>query len=370
MPFPTPTVTERQDYSEGWSYIPQDSSVNPATGQLSSGEYRLSSVVGKYVLSVSGLGLPPIEYPVQRGPFQQGETPLDYFLQPRVLQLGIRQRTPDRAHYWGNAIPNTPSAVSAPPYGQGRGGLLNALRPNKLIDPTTSIPTWGPARLRFYRSPLPSRPFTGSSTIDLSGTKAQPEMMDINVLVTEALSDVQPVPNVWDSHGFSDIIRFTAHDPLFYYPVRQSVTATRGAGAGTDWGPITIEIPYFGTWADYPVIVFDSADASPLNLGSVILEMQRHGITRQTVNLTATTGTAGETSITFDFEYGFKLIYSSPNNVNLIPYLSAASDMATFRLEPYPIAATGGINVLRLTATGVNTQTRVTVYYYNRYIGI
>lgn len=366
-------MTNRQNYDEGWSFIPPDSTIlthplDPRlhTGQLSSGEYRLDRVVGKYVLSVSGLGLPPITYPVQRGAYQQGETPLDYFLEPRVLQLGIRQRLPDRASYWGNAIPNTPSSISAPPFGQGRGGLLNAIRPNKLIDPSTNRPTWGPARLRFYRSPLPSRPFVGSGSIDLSGI-TQPEMLDINVVATEALSGIAPPPGVWDSHGFSDIIRFTAHDPLFYFPVQQRVQATAG-GSGV-WDT-TVQVPYFGTWADYPVIVFDSDDGSALNLASVTLTMRRYGVDRQTVVLTATTGTAAETAITFDFEYGFKLVYSTPNNVNLVPWLSAASDMATFRLEPYPIAATGGVNVIRVLATGVTVRTRMSVYYYHRYLGI
>lgn len=361
-----PQVTERRDYTEGISYIPQDAVVG-VNGEADS-EYRLDRVVGRYVLSVSGLGLPPIDYPSQRGPFQHGTTVLDYFLEPRVLQLALRQRLPDRGSWWGNAIPNPASAVSAPPYGQGRGGLLNALRPNRA--PTAAISNWRPGRLRFYRSPLPSRPFAGQSTIDLSG-KLQPEMLDIDVLVTEALSGITPQPGVWDSHGFTDIVRFLAPDPVLYWPVQQSEDMLSGVTGA--WGPTSIDLDYFGTWADYPIITVDDTGGGAVSLSSLLLEMLRNGGVEQTVDLTATTGTANYEVFTFDFRYGYKLVYATRAgfpDINLMPYLSADSDMATFRLEPYPVAASGGVNTLRITATGVTPTTRIRINWMCRYIGI
>lgn len=377
MPARQPTTTSRADYTEGWSYIPADAVIDPDTGMIADAltgdplpgaEYRLDKVVGRYVLNVSGLGLPPITYPTQRGPYQHGVTPLDYFLEPRVLQLGIRQVYQNRASFWGNAIPNPPGAVSAPSYGQGRGGLLNALRPNKMGAAASAFPYWQTGRLRFYRSPLPSRPFAGQSIIDLSGDKLQPEMLDIDVLVTEALSGITPTPDVWDQWAFSDVIRFIAHDPLFYYPVRQAVSVEAGVTGAWD---ITLEVPYFGTWSEYPIIVFDAVGGGAPPLASAELHVLRHSIVRQTINLTATPGTAAETYVTFDLRYGHKTVASSPvANVNLLPYLSEDSELATFRLEPFPVAASGGVNVIRVQATGVIPATRMTVYYYHRYLGI
>src|SRR3990167_9916197 len=58
--------------------------------------------------------MPQIEYITQRGPYQHGVTVQDYFLQPRVIQMLIRQQYCSRIKLWA-----------------GRSNILNHLRPNR-----------------------------------------------------------------------------------------------------------------------------------------------------------------------------------------------------------------------------------------------
>lgn len=362
-PYLKPQVTAPATFVEGWSYIPPDAVEDgEGTGKFGPGdEYRLDRLVGRYVTSVAGLGMAPIEYQTQQGPFQQGATALDYRLQPRVIQIGIRQTMNDRKSLWGHPMLYT--GIAAPPFGMGREGLLNALRPNR-ISPTSSG-EFVPGRLRFRRQATTiSLTPAGRVQYRAGGTS---EVRDIWVHLTQGLDAPMPRDGVWDQYAIQDVIRLIAHDPLFFNPKRKSITATAGDTGG--WN-ITIDAPYLGNFADYPVVVFDEVGGGALNLASVILQTQRYGGAAETVNLLATTGTAAETAIVFDFRYGYKTVYSQPNLVNLVPYLDAASDLATFRLEPFPTAATGGVNQIEITATGVGVNTRITVYWYERFVGI
>jgi len=63
----------------------------------------------RFTMSTSGEGLPPIEYITQRGPFQHGETVVDYRLRPRVLQMVYREKFCSRDVYWdGRRHPTQP----------------------------------------------------------------------------------------------------------------------------------------------------------------------------------------------------------------------------------------------------------------------
>src|SRR5688572_21537598 len=95
-------------------YIGADGNVYPL---------HVPAPIGKWAISQSGWGTPPIEYVTQRGPFQHGETVIDYFLRPRVVQLLIRQQFCNRDDYW-----------------TGRAALLNGIRPNRQLTPTAILP--------------------------------------------------------------------------------------------------------------------------------------------------------------------------------------------------------------------------------------
>lgn len=69
---------------------------------------------GRWVLNSQGWGMPGVEWLTQQTPFQHGSSVLDYRLQPRVLQLMVRQNFCKRDDYWS-----------------GRQALIDAVRPNR-----------------------------------------------------------------------------------------------------------------------------------------------------------------------------------------------------------------------------------------------
>jgi len=77
-------------------------------------EYNFHTGLDKFTFGFEGFGLSPQNYLTQRGPFQHGVTLVDFFLQPRVIQLVHRRQGTSRENYWDN-----------------RADILNILRPNR-----------------------------------------------------------------------------------------------------------------------------------------------------------------------------------------------------------------------------------------------
>ena len=69
--------------------------------------------------SVSGFGLAPLHFITQRGPYQDGDTPLDMRLDPRTIRLVIADTLYRRMDYWDR-----------------RNEVLDLLRPNRSFDGT------------------------------------------------------------------------------------------------------------------------------------------------------------------------------------------------------------------------------------------
>ena len=138
--------------------------------------YRLNGVAGKFVLSHTGLGMPPIDYVTQRGPFQHGVTPLGFRLGPRYIQYTIRQQACSRDGYWDL-----------------RSALIDSLRPNRQV-----VSPFTPGTLRKI---LPDGSYR-----------------DINVLFDSGLVYSPRSLDKWDEWGITDTIRLVAHDPTFFAP--------------------------------------------------------------------------------------------------------------------------------------------------------
>lgn len=290
--------------------------------------YALNNGRTRAVLSETGGGLPPIAYLASSGPFQDGQTLRGYRLQPRVYILLVRWQGCSRDEYW-----------------RLRSKLLDRVRPNR-----QTIGTLNPYRLR-------KRYFEGGAlkTRDLYVMPAQgPEFIGRN-------------PQQWDEWGFSETIRFIAHDPTWYDGDTTSVAVTPttadnlifpftfpflfGTGVISDSEAVT----YTGTWAAYPTIYIDGPVSGPqiLNVTTGELLALNYGVS------------AGE-RVTIDLEA--KTIENN-TGTNLIGYLTAASDLATWHLEPAPGAA-GGVNTLNFAGSGATGATMFTVSYRNRYVGV
>ena len=151
----------------------------------------------RVIISEEGLGMPSIEYVTQRGPFQHGESMVDYFLHPRIIQYIIRHKY---CNYQA--------------YINGRYELLDQLRPNK-----APVGTFGVLK-RHY--PDGSRRY-------------------IKVMIEEG-PGFAPHRGGWDEWAYDETIRFIAHDPIWYDPTYRVVTLADGTLTAHLIFPITFPI--------------------------------------------------------------------------------------------------------------------------------
>lgn len=290
-------------------------------------EYHFNTQQDKFMYPVTGFGMAPIEYLTQRSPFQHGETLLNYFLQPRVIQLVHRRNTHGRDAFWDI-----------------RADIINHLRPNR--QSANSLNTG------VLRKIYPSG-----------------EIRDISVLI-QAGPAFDPRQGQWDEWSFQDTIRFIAFDPTFFDP--SEIENTWAATAIEELSfpiafPIAFDsgdmretktILYTGTWLSYPTFEITGPITGPLisNLS-----------TGESIQVNYIVS-AGET-VTISLGYGNKTVVNDDGD-NLIGSLSVDSDIATFHLAPDP-EASGGENQIRISGSDVQYgTTQVVMTYKTRYIGI
>ena len=167
----------------------------------------------------------------------------------------------------------------------------------------------------------------------------------INVRVLGGLTfDVDPV----DYH-IRTVVQLRADDPTWYDSISINTH--------------TVTQPMFGN--SYPV----------LNTGNW-LSFPQIQATGPITNLTITNSTTGQalnipgtiaagTSYYFDLRYGYKTIWTGPNQTgtNVIDKISAASNLVTFAID-------AGSNTLLVTGTGLTAASQVIFTWQNRYTGI
>lgn len=288
--------------------------------------YDLSDWSKTFILGSSGHGMSPIEYRTSRGPFQSGETPLDYVLRPRIVQYVHRISACNRTDYWEQRLK-----------------IENMVRPNRQV-----INTFGTGVLR-------------KQLID--GTK-----YDLNVLLADGPTFVQE-SNKWDEWGSTHTVRFIAHDPVYYNPTRVDLDNILSGLTELEFpiefpiwfGASTIDATtaytYAGTWLSYPIIVITGPVGSP---------MIYNVSTGEQVGLTY--NVPDGRVVTINLNYGKKTITDDLGN-NLIGTLDTSSDFATFHIAPSPEVA-GGINNIRVTGASCTVSSKISVQFYTRYIGI
>lgn len=323
-------------------YIPPDVTVN-TDGSISNADwpkvYRFNDEVDKFLLSFTGLGMPGINYITQNGPYQHGETILDYRLASRVIQLEHRRNSnpcEKRQGYWN-----------------ARADIMNWLRPNRQL-----ANNFGLGRLR----------------------KRYPngELRDIDVIIDSGPVFNPRNPDEWDEWAFTETIRFRSSDPTFYDPELLSAEWTFDEFGGLifydtpDWidhltFPIVfgsdsissiLQITYPGTWLTYPTFVI----SGPMSY--LLIENQS---TDEKIEMDYALP-AGE-SLTISLDYGNKTIIDSSGQ-NRIGTLTVDSDLSTFHLAPDP-EVPNGINIIEVSGSdGIMNQTLVAMKYYVRYIGL
>lgn len=294
--------------------------------------FNLNDWGGTWLLSGDGFGMPPMEFKTTRGPFQHGETPIDFFLLPRTIQYQFRLSECNRERYY-----------------QFRNTVLNYLRPSRQW-----VNTFEAGVLR---------------KILKDGTQR-----DIKVMVGSG-----PTfgfrNDAWDEWGSTNTLRFIAHDPVFYDPTLNNVPVSMGISTSNLVFPITFPITfgdtvayvtqnivYLGTWISYPTIIIVGPFGNPTIINESIDE-------KIELNYFIPAGR----TVTINLEYGHKTITDNAGN-NLIGTLTYDSDLATFHLAPYPEAyeplLTRGTNSIRVIGSGLSPVSAMYIRYYTRYIGI
>jgi phage-related protein len=239
-------------------------------------------------LGDQGFGLAPLRRITTRGPLQDGDSDIDFRLEPRVLQIPLM-------------VVN--ASATAPKYQhyEIREKLLSIFRPGD------------DAYITVTRS-------------DGVTTKTR----QINVRVLGGMSfDVDP-----DTYHVRTVVQLRADDPTWYDPQNIDTFYTNANLNGTQ------VFPNLGNWDIFPVIFLEGAITNP-----VITNVT----TGQVISITAVIPFS--TVYTINLLYGKKTVFDNAS-VNRISTVSAASNLATWSLVPgnNTIAITGTVGDINARA--------------------
>lgn len=271
---------------------------------------------------IQGLDLPPTTYRTTRAPFQHGATLLDFVLEPRIVQIILHLRGHSRLDMW-----------------QKRQDIINVLNP-----------LLGPYQLELHM---------GDGTI-----------YSLHDVVCDGALEAAVRSHGGDATLQSVGIRMVAQDPVWYGASRRQVivgpTATDELVLPAEFPIIFDEegavaahlvIDVLGNWETYPIIEFYGPMSNPLVENVTIGE-----------KLSLIYEVAAGEVVTIDTAAGKKSVASNLYG-NLVGYLTTDSDLATFRLNPHPLAPDGENTLFAYGgACGVDTQFVVT--WHDRYVGV
>lgn len=292
--------------------------------------FSLNNGRTRAVLSEAGGGMPPINYIVSSGPYQDGATLRGFRLGERAYILLVRWQGCSRDQYW-----------------QYRAKLIDWLRPNRQV-----LGELAPLTLRKY--------------LTVNGRDIA---RDLYVMPAQGPEFAARDPGSWDEFGFSETVRLVAHDPTWYDAAQTTVDLTP-ASADSLVMPFTFPITfgsgivsdsetiaYGGTWAAYPTITITGPIEGP---------QVRNVTTGELIALDYAVAAGEEVAI--DLAYGAKTVTNNLGD-NLIGELTNDSDLATWHLEPAP-GAPDGNNQINFAGSGATGATMFAINWFDRYVGI
>ena len=281
----------------------------------SEGNFESGQDYTVYLTGTLNWGLAPLHRITQRGPFQDGDSDIDFRLDPRVLSLPI-------------VVP----ASNIVEHLDLRERLLQVFKPGNDI-----------ARLRLswiVKTRSIGVKVVGGLTMDTDGK-------DFTIRAVVQLRADNPT---WSGTGYLlDISANQFGTPTPYpkpYPVPYGSAGINNIAT----------IYYPGSWSTFPTIlcVGPATDLTIVDaLGHIIKFDTAIGV--------------GEI-IFIDLSYGQKIVYDQ-NSVNRFAYLSINSDLVNWGLFPDPIVL-NGTNTISVSATGTNSNSAVIMSYSDKYIGV
>jgi hypothetical protein len=181
---------------------------------------------------------------------------------------------------------------------------------------------------------------------------------------------VIPSNNEWDEFGFTEVIQFMAFDPIFFDPDKKILELQLPDSGGELQFAVEFPIefseaafvaannlPYGGTYKSYPTIYLTGPMRRPI-ISNVttqeFIELDTEIVANRTIIISLTPGA--------------KTVIDDAGN-NLIGTVTPESDLATFHLEPSPLAV-GGVNEIGFTANLTDSNSVAAIHWFDKYIGI
>ena len=270
-----------------------------------------------YLVGTVNWGMAPSHRITQRGPFQDGDTDVDFRLDPRVL-----------------ALPFVAPASDADESFAVRNALLQVFKPGN--DTWQIIVTFGVARNR---------------VIDVKSVGGLTMDTDAKDFTVRGVIQLRAADPVW-SDRYVTTVNLTA--TVFGTPTPYPKPYPVPYGAGSVNNIVTVN--YLGSWATYPTIQC-TGPATDLT----IVDGLGHLIVFDSII------PAGQTW-TIDLAYGAKTVIDQ-NGVNQFGALNINSDIVNWGIFPDPTVL-DGVNTISVSATDTTTATMVAMYYSSRYIGV
>jgi len=275
-----------------------------------------------YVIGAVNWGIAPITRITQRGPFQEGDSDIDYRLNPRVINLPL-------------VVP---------------GGSYDEMMNNRekvaaMFRPGNDVAT---LRHTLNENAAPSFQITRCIDVKVAGAVMDTTPTDFNVRA---------------------VLQLRADDPTWYDPTQKPVVLTNAQfGTPTPY-PKPYDVPYGSAGVDnvYALAYYGTAVSFPI--------LECYG---PLTNLALADGVGHGISLTqpipdgdrwvIDLRYGQKTVTDNAGN-SQFNAVSISSDIVNWGLYP-DSTFTGGYQNIRVSATGTNLNSAVYMVYNVRYVGI
>jgi hypothetical protein len=273
-----------------------------------------------YLTGTVNFGMAPSHRITQRGPFQQGDSDIDYRLDPRIMSLPI-------------VVPTS----SIDEHFTYRNKLLDIFKPGNDTSLVAVFYNDGATEIiRFINVKI------------LSSLTMDTDSKDFNIRgVIQLRADD---PTWYDAYGYEATLTSPILGTPTPYPKPYEVPyGSAGIGGITN-------VFYEGTWICYPVLTA----VGPLT-DLTITDALGHVIS---IN----TPIPASTYISIDLKYGAKTVIDQ-DGVNRFAWLDINSDLINWALYPPPFVSEG-INTISVSATGTDGGSSVSINWIPRYIGV
>lgn len=313
----------RPDKIEQYQYITPDGVV-----------YELHDPPDRFVMLYEGDGLPPMDFGTTSGPYQHGMTVTEVRLQPRTIDMVIRQNGCDRDAYWAL-----------------RSVVDGILRPNRtdMNNPTSGV---------------------------MRRILSNGNIRDLDCFVTKGPLYHGAGSNGWDEFSISETLRFTGYNPILYDPELLvasvndfSVTPSSVTNLifpftfpfvfGTVYTTVdkTLSVQYLGNWEEYPKIII----TGPATDLAIVHDQLGDRISFEGWEIPA------GTVVTLDLTYAHKTAIDN-FGVSWLGKISDDSTLGSFRIEADPIVP-NGLNTFTVTSILGSSATNIEFDYKSRYVG-